>query len=202
MVLCAYSAMVMRALTCLRISWVSCMSGCSTTSREVSEPRNVCQPIRLVIPARLAAGQIKPPVKGPCSTFRWELQPDRAKIPIMEPVTTVTAVLTLGRTAADVYNRLYEYGKGLKDRDAKQQVEQMLRFKSDDYEFHTPFWYAKNNPQQALCPKCFAGHVPAPMGEHGQDCNEDYRKCLVCGNYIEVAHTPRPAPRINTNPWS
>ena len=145
----------------------------------------------------------------------------------MEPVTTVTAALTLGKTAADVYNRLYEYGKSLKDRDAKQQVEQMLdqlrelkhlaskledenrelrdklRFKSDDYEFRTPFWYAKNNPEQALCPKCFADEKAAPMGERGQDCNENYRKCLVCSNYIEVAqHPPRPAPRINTNPFS
>ena len=100
----------------------------------------------------------------------------------------------------------------LKDREAKQQVDEILgkvrelkqsaseledenrelreklRFKSGDYEFCTPFWYHKvTNPDQALCPRCFAGNIAAPMGEPGQGCSNDSRRCLVCGYPVELS---------------
>ena len=65
--------------------------------------------------------------------------------------------------------------------------------KGDDYEFRTPFWYSKANPDQPLCPKCFASNIPAPMSEPGQGCNERYRYCLVCSISIEVSHLPQQA---------
>jgi hypothetical protein len=124
----------------------------------------------------------------------------------MEPVTTVTTAWTIAKTAAEVSRKLYEFGKGLKDREARQQVDEILdqvrdlkqsaseledenrelreklRFKSDDYEFDNPFWYHKTNPNQPLCPTCFARNVPAPMSAEGQDCGADRRRCLVCFN--------------------
>src|SRR6266851_131076 len=107
----------------------------------------------------------------------------------MEPVTTVTAAWTIAKTAGEISKKLYEFAKSLKDRDAKQQVEEMLdrlrelkhqasqledenrelreklRFKGDDHEFRNPFWYHKANPERALCAKCFAKEIAAPMGE-------------------------------------
>lgn len=69
--------------------------------------------------------------------------------------------------------------------DENRDLREKLRFKSDDYEFRSPFWYAKKNPQQALCPKCFANNIPAPMGAPGQGCSEGWRLCLVCNHYVE-----------------
>lgn len=112
----------------------------------------------------------------------------------MEP-TTVTTTWAIAKTAADISKKLYEFGKNLKDREAKRQVDEILdsvrelkqsaseledenrnlreklRFKSDDYEFRTPFWYHKESPSQPLCPACFAKSIAAPMGEPGQDCS-------------------------------
>jgi hypothetical protein len=117
----------------------------------------------------------------------------------MEPVTTVTAAWTIAKTAGEISKRLYEIGKSLKDREARQQVDEIvdrlrelkqsasdledenrelrekLRFKSDEYEFHNPFWYHKSRPDERLCPKCFAKGIAAAMG--GSD------RCLVCESY-------------------
>ena len=133
----------------------------------------------------------------------------------MEPVTAVTTAWTIAKTAGEISKKLYEFGKGLKDREAKNQIEEILdrvrelkqsaseledenrelreklRFTGEDYEFHTPFWYSKANPNQPLCPKCFASNIPAPMGEPGQGCNIDYRCCLVCENPIAVSQHRR-----------
>lgn len=128
----------------------------------------------------------------------------------MEPVSTVTTAWTIAKTAGEISKKLYELGKSIKDREVKQQVDELLdklrelkqspseledenrdlrgklRFKSDDYEFRSPFYYAKARPNEALCPKCFANEVEGPMGEPGQGCSGDYRKCLVCNHSIEV----------------
>ena len=122
----------------------------------------------------------------------------------MEPITTATGALTLVKSAAEVSKKLNEVWKGLKDRETKQQVEaildnlhdlkqsaaaledenrelrEKLRFKSDDYEFRNPFWYPKDQHDRPLCPKCFAGNVPAPMTEAWQEEAGVYRQCLVC----------------------
>jgi len=131
----------------------------------------------------------------------------------MEPATA----WTIAKAAGEISKKLYEFGKSLKDREARRQVDEItdqlrelkheasqledenrelrekLRFKGDDYEFRTPFWYHKGNPERALCPKCFAKEIAAPMGEPGQGCGSDYRRCLVCGEGVEVskhAHFP------------
>src|SRR5260370_5791784 len=140
----------------------------------------------------------------------------------MEPITTVTGAWTIAKTAGEISKKLYEFGKSLRDRDAKQHVDEIvdklrelkqaaseledenrelrgrLRFKSDDYEFHNPFWYDKTHPDRALCPKCFSKNISAPMGEQGQGCTNEYRQCLVCSEIIRVSqqqprqpHTPR-----------
>ena len=131
----------------------------------------------------------------------------------MEPVTTVTSAWTIAKTAGEISKKLYEFGKGLKDREAKQQVDEIvdklrdlkqsaseledqnrelrekLRFKSDDYEFRNPFYYHKDHPDQPLCAKCFAQKTEGPMGVRGQNCNEAYRRCLVCHNTVEVGES-------------
>lgn len=133
----------------------------------------------------------------------------------MDPVTTVTTTWKIAQAAGEITKKLFALGKSLKDREAKQQVDEILdelralkqsaseledenrelreklRFKSDEYEFRTPFYYAKAHPDRPLCPKCFANKISAPMGEPGQGCGADYRCCLTCNNSVEVGHTPR-----------
>ncbi len=128
----------------------------------------------------------------------------------MEPATTVTTAWGIVKAASEISKKLYEFGKGLKDREAKQQVDEILdqvrelkqsasqledenrelrdklRFKSDDFEFKTPFWYNRTTPNRPLCPKCFSNNIPAPMGELGQGCSRDYRRCLVCAESVQV----------------
>ena len=128
----------------------------------------------------------------------------------MDPITTATGAWAIAKNAAEITKKLYELGRSLKDREARQQVDEILdklrelkqsaseledqnrelrerlRFKTDDYEFHSPFWFEKAHPERALCPKCFAGNIPAPMGEPGQGCSDYYRRCLVCENAVEV----------------
>ena len=136
----------------------------------------------------------------------------------MEPVTTITTAWTITKGVAEVSTKLYEFGKRIKDRDLKQQVDEILdqvrglkhsasqledenrelrerlRFKSDEYEFRHPFYYHNSKPDQPLCPKCFASSVAAPMGEPGQDCSSQYRRCLVCQHVIQVASLPTRRP--------
>jgi hypothetical protein len=128
----------------------------------------------------------------------------------MEPVTTVTTAWTIAKTAGEISKKLYEFGKSLKDREARHQVDEIvdklrdlkqsasdledenrelrekLRFKSDAYEFRTPFWYEKAHPDRPLCPSCFATNIPAPMGEVGQSTGVNFRVCLVCRQSVEV----------------
>jgi hypothetical protein len=133
----------------------------------------------------------------------------------MEPVTTFTTAWTIAKTAGEISKKLYEFGKGLKDRDARHKVDEIvdqvrelkqsaseledenrelregLRFKSDDFEFRTPFWYDRAHPKRSLCPKCFAKNIAAPMGEPGQDTGVNYRVCLVCRESVEIRYTSR-----------
>jgi len=128
----------------------------------------------------------------------------------MEPVSTITAALGLAKAAGDITGKLHEVYKNIKDRDIKQQVAELLdqmqelkrsayaledenrelreklRFKSSDFEFHTPFWFEKAKPEQPLCPKCFAKNIAAPMGLPGQDCDLAYRRCVVCEKVVRV----------------
>jgi len=119
---------------------------------------------------------------------------------LMEPVTVVTTALSIAKAAGEISKRLFEVGKSIRDRDIKQQLDEIankvrelkqsaseledenrdlrekLRFKSDEYEFRDPYWYHKARPEQPLCPKCFAKNIAAPMGS-GSD------RCLVCSQF-------------------
>lgn len=120
----------------------------------------------------------------------------------MEPA----AAWTIARTAGEIGKKLYEFAKSLKDREAKQQIDEILdkvrelkqsaskledenrelkeqlRFRSDDFEFKNPFWYEKNYPDRPLCPKCFATEKVAPMSEIINSQLGACRECLSCGN--------------------
>lgn len=140
---------------------------------------------------------------------------------LMEPVTTVTTAWNIAKTAGEISKKLFDLGKNIKDREIKQQLDEILdtvrelkqsaseledenrelrgklRFKSDEYEFRSPFYYPKNRPNQPFCAKCFTQGVEAPMGEPGQDCNESYRRCLSCGQMVQIAsHRQASSPRL------
>jgi hypothetical protein len=141
----------------------------------------------------------------------------------MEPVATVTTAWTIAKTAAEITKKLSEFEKSLRDRKAKQQVDEILdklrelkqsaseledenrelreklRFKSDDYEFRTPFWYDKAHSDEPLCPKCFAKKITAHMGNLGHECATNYRRCLVCDKCVQVFPST-PSNDISENP--
>jgi len=124
----------------------------------------------------------------------------------MEPVTAITTAWTLAKTAGEVGKKLFELGKEVKDRDLRQKIDEIadkvrdlkqaaseledenrdlrerLRFKSDAYEFRSPFWYEKGKPEQAFCAKCFAKEIAAPVGQ----LTDWGRTCLVCGNLVSI----------------
>ena len=140
----------------------------------------------------------------------------------MEPISAITGALSLTKSAAELSKKLYDFGKGLKDRDQKRQVDEMvdtltdlkrsaslledgnrelrekLRFKSDDYVFRTPFRYHKDRPDVALCVKCFANNIEAQMGEQGFGCTKEFRACLVCGCTVQVTQWRDPSPLLTT----
>ena len=133
----------------------------------------------------------------------------------MKPVTTVTTAWTIAKTAGEVSKKLYEFGKSLKDREAKQRVDEILdqlrelkqsaseledqnrelreklRFKSDAFEFRNPFWYEKTNPEQLFCPKCFVQNIAVPMRE---STGSSYRSCWCI--HINT-HRITPPSRVN-----
>lgn len=131
----------------------------------------------------------------------------------MEPITAITTALGLAKSAGEITDKLNKLYRNVKDRETKEQIatlidqmhvlkqsayaledenrslREQLRFKGDDYEFSTPFYYEKAQlmPRQALCPKCFSEGKASPMGERGQACSSNYRKCLVCGHPVQVS---------------
>jgi|SRR6266849_2516906 len=139
----------------------------------------------------------------------------------MDPIAAATAAWSIAKNAGEIGRKLYEIGKSVKDRDVKQQIDEItdalrelkqqaanledenrelreqLRFKGDDFEFRTPFWYEKAHPDRPLCAKCFAQNKAAPMGEPGQGSADNYRRCLVCLNPVKIGPQPqqRAAPR-------
>jgi hypothetical protein len=98
------------------------------------------------------------------------------------------------KTVAQLSTRVFNFRKTLKGSEEKRQVDEiidalselkhsagqledenrdlreLLRFKSDDYVFRTPYRYHKDRPAEPLCMKCFAKGGVAPT----------VRQCLVC----------------------
>ncbi|MDP9161980.1 MAG: hypothetical protein M3O09_17360 [Acidobacteriota bacterium] len=128
----------------------------------------------------------------------------------MEPVTTITTTWGIAKALGEISKKLYDFMQDLKDREAKQHIDEILdevrrlkhsaweledenrqlierlRFKSDEYIFRSPLYYHKSRLDEALCPKCFAKGIPAPMGKPGQGVNEEYCLCLVCDQTVQV----------------
>jgi hypothetical protein len=143
----------------------------------------------------------------------------------MKPSATAKIAWDLAKIAGEVSTKLYEFGKSLKDRELKHQIDEILdnvrelkqsaseledenrelrerlRFKSDAYEFRTPFWYHKAHSKQALCAKCFAKDIAAPMSEQGLGCAPEYRRCLVCAEVVKVENHPPRQTAARRTPW-
>jgi hypothetical protein len=121
----------------------------------------------------------------------------------MDPVTG----WAIAKAAGEISKKLYEFGKGLKDHEAKQKVDEivdklrelkqsaseledenrelreLLRFKKDDFEFQNPYWIEKSHPERPLCPKCFAKQLIGPLTEE-YELNGPVRRCLACDALI------------------
>jgi hypothetical protein len=126
----------------------------------------------------------------------------------------------IAKTVAQVSTKVFNFRKTLKTSEEKHQVDEILdtlselkqsageledenralrdklRFKSDDYIFKNPFRYHKDRPDVALCVKCFADNIEAPMGEQGFGCTKENRRCLVCGGTVQVSKWHDPSPRL------
>jgi len=137
----------------------------------------------------------------------------------MEPTTA----WAIAKTAGEISKKLYEFGKGLKDREAKHQIDLIadqlrelkhsasqledenrdlrdkLRFKTAEYEFRTPFWYHNGDPELPLCPKCFANGIAAAMGQTSWDGTQEWRRCLVCDKAISLRDRKQSPPIITTD---
>lgn len=69
--------------------------------------------------------------------------------------------------------------------DQNRDLKHELRFKSEDFEFKNPFWFEKNHPDRALCPKCFSHQIIAPVSAPYDNGEAVWRKCLSCNTTIE-----------------
>jgi hypothetical protein len=69
--------------------------------------------------------------------------------------------------------------------DENHSLKGKLRFKGDDFEFKTPFYYEKKYPDRPLCVKRFANERIAPMSEPYEAIGM-CRRCLVCSSAVEI----------------
>jgi hypothetical protein len=130
---------------------------------------------------------------------------------------------TVLKTASELSSKLFAFRKTLKSAEEKQQIDEILdalselkqlaskledenrelrknlRFRSDDYVFRTPFRFHKDRPDVALCVKCFANEIEAPMGEPGLGVSPRYRHCLVCGNNVEIEKQQTSSMRLTSD---
>ena len=87
----------------------------------------------------------------------------------------------------DVYDELMGLKRSAADlEDENRALKEKLRFRSEDFDFKTPFWYEKKNPERPLCAKCHAKENASPMGEPYETDSGSFRKCLVCDNQEKV----------------
>jgi hypothetical protein len=91
-----------------------------------------------------------------------------------------------------VYDTLMDLKKQVADlEDVNRELTLKLRFKSDDFDFRTPFYYEKAHPDRPLCPKCFSEHKTSPMSEPSSGSDSSWRTCLVCRTSTTFArHSP------------
>jgi hypothetical protein len=86
----------------------------------------------------------------------------------------------IAKAAGELSKKLYEFGKGLKDRELKQQLNEILdglhdlkhsaslledenrdlrdklRFKGEDFDWQGYYHIEKKHPDRPLCPKCYS----------------------------------------------
>ena len=123
-----------------------------------------------------------------------------------DPITTLglfNAIATAGRTIFDLAQgasnsdakrrlmEIYDTLMGLKRQaaeleDENRALKESLRFKSDDFEFKSPFWYERSHPDQPLCPKCFANQKIGQMSASYNWSGNSRRQCLVCDNGFDM----------------
>ena len=97
-----------------------------------------------------------------------------------------TSKLETKQQLMDVYDSLMSLKREAAElEDSNRDLKEKLRFKTDEFEFKNPFWYEKAHPDRPLCPKCFADKKIAPMSD-AYEASGLFRKCLVCGDYVEV----------------
>jgi hypothetical protein len=130
-----------------------------------------------------------------------------ARIQMVDPITG----FSLFKAVAEAAKKIAEVAKDVKDYDNKKklgdvhdilislkqaaseledenrELKEELRFKSDDFEFRNPFWYEKEHPDRALCPKCFVEEKISPVSAPFDNGIAIWRKCLACGTAIEEA---------------
>ena len=126
-----------------------------------------------------------------------------------DPQTALTlfnAIASAGRTLYDIAQgtskletkqqlmEVYDTLMGLKRQvaeleDENHGLKQKLRFKSDDFEFKSPFWFETKHPDRPLCAKCFAEEKIGPMGEPYR-ASGVFRTCLVCNNSVRIEKPP------------
>ena len=144
-------------------------------------------------------------------------------------MTDPIAALTLFNAIATAGKTLFDVAEGASDSDAKRQLmevydtlmglkrqaaeledenralRQKLRFKSDEFEFKSPFWYEKAFPDQALCPRCFANERIGQMADQFESLGYgNIRVCLVCHNRIQIQTGSKGSERVvprGPNSW-
>jgi len=98
----------------------------------------------------------------------------------------------------DVLMNLKREAAELEDRN--RDLNEKLRFKSDEFEFRTPFYYDRGHPEQALCAKCFVEHQRASPMSEPYEAHGVYRRCLVCNNAVQTKRAPSQSNR-SFNSW-
>jgi hypothetical protein len=119
-------------------------------------------------------------------------------------VTQGVSNLDTKRQLMEVYDTLMSLKREASDlEDENHDLKERLRFKSDDFEFRNPFYFEKRNPDQPLCPKCYAREKKGPMSEIRRSEFDTWRTCLVCDNAFNVERSPR-SPSVGSPPtaWS
>lgn len=77
--------------------------------------------------------------------------------------------------------------------DENRDLREKLRFKSDEYESRTPFWYHTASPDRPLCAKCFADKIAAPMGEPGSGLQRGLLPMLCLLQHCSGGRAPTPS---------
>ena len=114
-----------------------------------------------------------------------------------------TAKLETKQQLMEVYDALMNLKRDAAElEDENHDLKEKLRFKSAEFEFKNPFWFDKNFPDRALCPKCFSKQIVAPVSAPYQSDNAVWRQCLSCETRIEETRGKRGHAETNSGFWS